>query len=126
MALIENVINRYKSQTLENANKTVLYDFQVEIDPPPSDKVPKDITKYVISVSSIPSYTVNMDNIEVGGLLELSFPSSLSVTGTLSLTILDSHDYSFYKTYVYKYFINQTIFTITLTITNFGEYTFYG
>ena len=120
MALTENVFNRYKSQTLENANQNVLYDFQVKIDN-------TDITEYVISVSSIPSYSISMENVQIGnGLLELNFPSSLSVVGTLSLTILDSHDFKFYKGYVYKYFINQKIFTITLTITNLGKYTFYG
>ncbi len=126
MALIENIISRYKTQTLENANKNVLYDFQVEIDPPPSNKVSKDITNYVISISSIPSYSLNMDNINIGGLFEFVFPKSLTVTGTLSLTILDSHSYDFYKNYVYDCFINQKIFTITLMITNLGRYVFYG
>jgi hypothetical protein len=100
MALVENILNRYKLQTFENANQTVLYDFKIDFDPVPIIDLTKeklDITKYVISISSIPSYSVNMDSIEVGGLLELNFPSSLSVTGTLSLTILDSHDFVFYK-----------------------------
>ena len=129
MALVENILNRYKLQTFENANQTVLYDFKIDFDPVPIIDLTKeklDITKYVISISSIPSYSVNMDSIEVGGLLELNFPSSLSVTGTLSLTILDSHDFVFYKNQVYKYFINQTIFTVTLTITNLGVYKYYG
>jgi hypothetical protein len=68
MALIENIFNRYKSQTIENANQNVLYDFQVEITPPPNS-LDGNITKYVISVSSIPSYSVSMDSIEIGGLL---------------------------------------------------------
>lgn len=129
MALVENILNRYKSQTFENANQNVLYDFKIDFDPVPIIDLTKeklDITKYVISVSSLPSYSISMDSIEIGGLLELSFPSSLSVTGTLSLIILDSHDYVFYKNQVYKYFINQTIFTVTLTITNFGVYKYYG